>query len=380
MSLQTTTKLDETSATHIYYDLDVINNDTTGTNAPLPLSFVETRNSPYLKNPSLYYISVARFQLQTPSLPIFLPQAQINQNNINKTIYSFTLTYNGFEQQEYVIYVPSDSSQPLPSPPIEFQEISSNYYFIYCYQQWVDMLNTTLQTAWTNLNTKVVLPSPNAPFFEFDPIAQVMILNADAVGYANTAVNQIKIFANAPCFNLLSSFPALYFGYNNITNGKNFQFTVKSINGTNELILPSYTALQMYQEGSTTALWNPVQKLCFTTALLPVVNELVAVPRVFNSDSNLFANGNNANVQPILTDFVVNYSPSNTYKPNVEYTPSGEYRLMDLYGNSSLSSIQINVYWVDVFGGQHPFYLNSQCSGSIKLLFRRRDYNNTTLF
>lgn len=379
MSLQTRGKLNLDSPTHIYYDLDVINNDTTGNNAPQQLTFTETRNSPYLSCPSNYFLTVARFQLMTPSLPIFIPQAQIGQTDINKTIYSFTLTYGIKEQQEYVVYVPSDSSQTLPSPPIDFQDIETAYYFVYCYQQWVDMLNTTLQTAWTNLNTQVVLPSPNAPFFEFDPIGQVMILNADAAAYANTLITPIKIYANSPCFTLLSSFPALYNGYSNIINGKNFQFVVKSINGTNELILPSYTALQMYQEGSTTALWNPIQKLVFTTGLLPVVPELVSVPRVFNSNSVLFNNGNNANVQPIITDFVVPYSPSNTYKPNVEYTPSAEYRLMDLYGDSPLSSIQISVYWSDVFGGMHPFYLNSGCSGSIKLLFRRKDYNNVIL-
>jgi hypothetical protein len=386
MSLQLKSQINTNQQYHVYYDLEMINNDTTGLNPPQALRFSEIRNSPYLMSPENYFMSVVRFQLETPSLPVFIPQAQIGQSDVNRLIYSFTLTYNGYEVQQYVKYVPCDSSQQLPNPPIKFQDLESNYYFVYCYQQWVAMLNTTLATAWTNLNTIVTtltppqaLPSPNPPFFEFDPQTQILILNADEAGYANTLLKPINIFCNAPTYTLINSFQALYNGYTNIINGKNFQLIVKNIYNTNQFTLPSYTALQMYQEGATTALWNPIQSLVFTTALLPVANELVSVPKVFNSDSNLFNTGNNANIQPILTDFVVEFNPTNTYRPNVVYTPGAEYRLVDLFGSSPLSAIEIGCFWKDVFGGLHPFNLNSGCSGAIKIMFRRKDYNNVIL-
>lgn len=384
MSIQLKSKLSFGQPYHIYYDLDLINNDTTGQNPPQILRFTEIRNSPYLMSPENYFVSVARFSIQTPSLPVWIPQAQIGQANPNLLIYSFTLKYKTYEYQQYVNFVPTDLSQPTPAPPITFQDLETAYYFVYTYQQAISMFNTALASAVSGLNALVVaggdvLPSTNAPFFEFDPNALLFILDADEAGYANTLANPIQLFCNAPCFTLFSTFQAIYYGYANIVNGKNFQFVIKNINGTNELTLPTYTALQMYQEESTSALWCPIQSLVFTTALLPVSPELIGVPKVFNSDSNLFNTGNNANISNILTDFIVPFEPNNTYKPNIVYTPNGEYRLMDLNGASPLSALEMSVFWKDVFGTLHPFYLNSGCSASIKLMFRRKDFNNVNL-
>lgn len=384
MSIQLKSKLSFGQPYHIYYDLDIINNDTTGLNPPQVLRFTEIRNSPYLMSPENYFVSVARFQIQTPSLPVWIPQAQIGQADPNLLIYSFTLKYKTYEYQQYVNFVPTDLSQPTPAPPITFQDLETAYYFVYTYQQAISMFNTALASAVSGLNALVVaggdvLPSTNAPFFEFDPNALLFILDADEAGYSNSLANPIKLFCNAPCFTLFSTFQAIYYGYANIVNGKNFQFVIKNINGTNELTLPTYTALQMYQEESTSALWCPIQSLVFTTALLPVSPELIAVPKVFNSDSNLFNTGNNANISNTLTDFIVPFEPNNTYKPNIVYTPNGEYRLMDLNGASPLSALEMSVFWKDVFGTLHPFYLNSGCSASIKIMFRRKDFNNVDL-
>ena len=391
-SIQLKSKISQTQAINLYYDLELINNDTTGLNQPAILRFNEIRNNPYLMSPENYYMSVVRFSIQTPSLPIFIPQAQIGQSQQNRLIYSFTLTWKSvlvptktYEFQQNVVYIPSDLSQPLPLPPIDFQDITSAYYFVFAYQQWVAMLNNALSLCLNGLKNLVLaggenLPSLNPPFLEFDPVAQVMILDCDLVGYSDSLINPIKLFANAPMYTLLASFQAISQGYgSSIINGKNFQFVITNINGTNILTLPTYSAIQMYQEQSSIALLNPISSLVFTTAQLPVIPEMVATPRVFNSDSNLFNTGNNANITPMMTDFIVPFEVGNTYRPNVVYTPSGEYRLIDLYGTSPLSAIEMSVFWKDQFGGLHPFYLNSGCSATIKLLFRRKDYNNINL-
>lgn len=384
MSIQVKSRLSQTQSYHTYYDLDIINNDTTGLNEPQALRFSEIRNSPYLMSPENYFLTVARFSIETPSLPVFIPQAQVGQTDPNLLIYSFTLTYKQYEYQQYIRYIPTDLSQPVAGPPITFQDLTSNYYFVYTYQQWIMMVNAAFSEAYNGLLTLVnaggdSLPSPNPPFFEFDPQAYLCILDVDEAGYSNTLSNPIKLYANSPCFTLFNSFQAVYYGYGGITNGKNFQFVIANINGTNILTLPTYNAIQMYQEGSTVALWNPIASLVFTTALLPVIPELVSVPKIFNVSSRLYNSGNNANIQPILTDFTVDFAPQNTYKPNLVYTPSGEYRLIDLYGTSPLSAIELSVFWKDNFGGLHPFYLNSGCSANIKLMFRRKDYNNVVL-
>jgi hypothetical protein len=298
---------------------------------------------------------------------------------------SYTFGGNTYNAVENVQYVPNDLSQPQPQPPLTFQDLSSEYYYIYSYQQWAKMLNTTLVSCFNNLNAQVigaggVLPTTNPPFFEFDPQALLFILDADEAGYSSSLASPISLFCNPQLQTLLSSFQFTKFGDFGIPLGKNYQFQIYNINDTNQLILPTYTALQMYQEGSTCGLLNPVQSVVFATSLLPVVPENISVPRVWGSDSRLFNVGNNANIQPILTDFQVPFSPSNTYKPTIEYQPSGEYRLIDMYSNTPLSSLELSVYWKDNFGTLHPLLLGAGCSANLKIMFRRKDFNANSLF
>lgn len=390
MSVQIASKYDATQPYHVYYTLDLINNDTTGTRPFPPLLFNEIRNSPYLSAPENYFMSVVRFSVQTPTLPVFLPQVQLNQPDPNKLNYSFTMSFvvggNTIEVQTFVNYINYNLDQPSPNPPLDFQDLTSAYYYVYSYQQWAEMLNAALQSCFNSLNAAViaaggVLPTPNAPFLEFDPTGLVFILNADEVGYARTLANPIKLFCNSPLQTLVSSFQFTRFGNGpTIINGKNYQFLIYNNNDTNQLILPTYTALQMYQEGSTAALMNPIQSIVFSTSLVPVVQENVSVPKVWGSDTGLFNTGNNSNIASILTDFQVPFAPDNRYQPDIVYSPAGEYRLIDLFGVSPLSSLDLQISWKDQFGNLHPLYLGAGCSANLKLMFRRKDFNTQSLF
>jgi hypothetical protein len=384
-SLQQKSQIDLTQPLHIYYDLDIINNDVEGNSPPLPLRFEEVRNNPVLMCPANYYMSVVRFQIQTgDALPVFVPQVQLGQTDPNLLIYSITLKYKTYEYQAYVNFIPDDLTQPIPNPPLDFQDLTSQYYFLSTYQQWIEMVNITFRTAFNGLNALViaggdVLPTPNAPFMEFDPGQLVAILDTDEAGYERTLTNPIEIFMNSPMFNLFSTFPSVIVNYTTATNGKNYLLTIFNNNGTNILSLPNYNAIQSYQEGSTVALMNPIQSIVFTTALLPIIPSNVSLPKIFGTNSSLFNSGNNANIAPVISDFVVPVDALNRYRPNIVYTPSAEYRLVGMYGASPVSAIEVSAFWKDVFGSLHPILLNSGCSASLKILFRRKDFNNITL-
>ena len=121
------------------------------------------------------------------------------------------------------------------------------------------------------------------------------------------------------------------------------------------------------------------KNITFTTGLFPIYSENVSLPKIFNSTTNFSNNGTNNNISPIITDFVVPWSAVNQYRQTIEYNPSGEYRLVDMFGSSPLDTIQIQVYWKDIYGNLHPFEVASGCSSSIKLMFRRKDFNTTHL-
>jgi hypothetical protein len=64
------------SDTHIYLDLDIVNNGQNNNSPPPLLRFEETRNSPFLPGDSSeYFCSILRFSVQTGNeIPVFIPR------------------------------------------------------------------------------------------------------------------------------------------------------------------------------------------------------------------------------------------------------------------------------------------------------------------
>lgn len=387
---------------HSYLDLSFINNDATpgGNKKPVVLTYEEIRNSPYLLDAGSYFMSVVRWTVDTSSLPVWIPEIRINQPIPNpfETIYSFTMSFvvgvTTIEVQTYITWFPQNVNTPVPVPPVSQQDLSNDFYYCYNYEWFCQTINTGLISAFNNLNAAViaaggVLPTVAYPFFTFDQSTKRLTLNADITAYDQAnLLNPIRIFCNAPCYNLLSEMPFIRYGYNNIVNGKNFEFIIRSdtFNNTNtrpipaNLLppIPAYTALTVEADGSNIASWNPVASLVFTTSFLPVLPTNVSPPKVFASTSGFVQSGNNSLTQPILTDFTVAFAPDNTYRPQSNYSPQSEYRLIDLYGSIPLNNIYIELFWKDRYGGLHPLLIESGGGAQIKILFRRKDFDLTT--
>lgn len=387
MSLSTYSNLNDKDPYHIYLDLNVINNDNTGIASPPDLVFNEVRNSPILYNPSEYFLSVVRFTLQTPSLPLFIPSIKVGQANPNLTNYKVSMSYtvgaNVITASQDVIFVPENLNEPVPIPPTTQVDFSSTYYYINNMNSFVQMVNNALVSCLTSLNALVIagggtLPSTNPPFLEYDPFTDTCILNADILTFNddNPTTGRVSIFFNTALYTLLSSFQAEFLGYN-LVNQLNYRIRIFNDYDFNIFNAASgVNYLQMYQSYSTLKpLGNPVQSIVFSTGLIPVVPSLVSSPLVFSGSGNVFSNANNDNIQPQLTDFETEVSGTSGYKPSLLYTPQGEYRLKDLYGNSPISNLQMRVLWRTQFGNLVPFKLVSGCSANVKLLFRKKEFN-----
>ena len=83
------------SDTHVYMDLQIVNNNQNNNEPPPVLRFEETRNSPFLAGDSAdYFVSILRFSVQTGNeIPVFIPSIETgsNQMDINRTIYKVTI-------------------------------------------------------------------------------------------------------------------------------------------------------------------------------------------------------------------------------------------------------------------------------------------------
>mgnify|MGYP003332799847 FL=1 len=225
----------------------------------------------------------------------------------------------------------------------------------------------------------------------WDPAALIGSLTGDSSAFVigPSATANIFLYFNQPLSTLLDSFP---YQYPNVANSSPLYSYIlfSPTAGASSVIVGSYsstgvftaryTGITVSQDHQTASLMNPVQSIVFSSTLLPVNMENVGAPLILNGTyPNVIQASSNANVFPIVTDFVVPFSATNNYLPDITYTPTGEYRLVDMYGTSPSNQIDIQVYWRDQYGSLHPFYVGSGCSGSLKVMFRRKDYNNVSL-
>lgn len=404
---------------HIYYDLNIVNNETTGTKRPPLLQFTEIRNNPYLMTPSDYFCSVIRFSLETPTLPLIIPQVKIGSMSANDLIYSVNFTHplipNGI--QRFVQYEPQSGPEiPQPSTPTTASALFDEYYFTYSYKPFVDMVNRALRSAWNQVLINIPALGTgvggdgytidNAPYLYWDEEQNIAtFVVPKEVFETDTAQNQnptyapslggvpISLYFNTPLFNLFVSFTAFFNGndYTNVfvtptTFGRNFRILFPNTVSNNPYTitaagvpqaLPVFNGkdcLRVSQEYPSTPLWNPVQSIVFTTSLLPIAPSLVSAPVLFGLGAALTNSGNNSNIANILTDLEVPLEKGWQTKPTINYTPTAEYRLFDLNGNAPLSAIEISVFWKDSFGQIHPFLLASGANSNIKIMFRRKDF------
>jgi hypothetical protein len=402
----------QTLQDHAYYTLNFRNSGVDGNAEYTPVDYVEVRNNPYLMEPDAYHLSVVRFSMSTNTLPILIPQMLLPLTAANVTVYTVTMQHpslnGGVPFQQNVVYEPQTNL--LSRPTVSSQNFQNPYYYIYQVQPFIDMVNTAISTCYTSLvGAAVPVESKNyAPYLVWNEAANIATFVArDSVfrtlGYANQpapaaydyGATPVNVWFNSALFQLFNSFAAIVtpFAYNTaaVNFGRDHQFQWYNTYNSTEAALNTFIQNQttaVYGAGAAAGLYlktiqsyssvpsmNPVKALVFLTSLLPVNPENVSQPESVGGARGFSSNGNNSNISTVLTDFEVDLINGQEYRPTVLYTPTAEYRLVDLNSNQPLSSIQITVNWRNVLGDLVPLYLGSNGNAQIKIMFRRKDFN-----
>jgi hypothetical protein len=354
-----------------------------------------------------------RFELQTPTLPVFIPiiAPEPNPNypatspnpytdNINYTPYEIAISINGDEYFEKVVFVSQNTSLPDPLPPTQIGQPTHPYYYCYSYQQFLNCVNTAIATAWNRvpLDDGRYGPPPSFWFdeissrFKFNAVAQKPGLNPTdpqiPVWNTGTSTNPLStayatLWMNEPLYNLLSGFDFITYQRppkNPASEPLQYRMKIyQQFENTKANPLATNNAalyIIMTSEQIDIAVWNPIKALVFTSGLIPLLPTLTSQPKSLESSGAFSSYGNNSNLSTQMTDFEVPFSATNTYKQSVNYQPSGEYRLIDIQSDLPVSSIQVSVFWKNLDGILTPFYLDGGQSGNIKIMFRRKDFNN----
>jgi hypothetical protein len=354
----------ETAPKYLYVDIEIPN--TSGKQQPI--SYNESRTSSYIDVASDYYISIVKFSLPTFNLPLFIPMIRNPSSSINETSYSFTMTYKTYTKQTYLNYVSPNLDAPAPSSSSS-QNLTSDYYFVYSYNYVVNMLNDTLKACYDDLDTLVTagsdtLPSTYCPFFVFDPSSKSLVAYFDKDGYDTGLSNPISVYCNEEMYNLLCGFEFIRNRSNG--DGKTYRFNVEQQSLGNLSYFDDYTAIVMSEEFTSVSNWSPLRSVVFTSQRLPIVGTLVSRNQSFGSANSSFQSSVSSASQNIITDMDIS-----EFDAQLRYAPFF-YRLIDLVGDGSIESLDINVYWKDIYGNMYPFQLPNLSSCFIKLLFLRK--------
>ena len=325
-----------------YYDALVSNYNSP--NKQIPLIFNDTRSSPLIKDTTGYCMSIVRFTLDTNLLPVFIPTMQTNSST--QTVYSITMQYNGIYFQQYMQFLPQDTSS-----------ISANYFHVYNFQYVCMLINNTFTQCYEGLVQKCELqginldPTIETPIITYEATTQLFTITADS-NYGINNAGSIQIYFNNAMQSLFL-FNA-YFKSLSDTNGLNYLLIINS----NNIIV---------QEISSIGNLSPILSIVFVSTQLPIIQNITSNPNVYIN--GIIKNQNSSNTAfSIVTDMV----PNNfIYTPNIIYVPSGSYRYISLIPGARISNIDLSVYWLNKQGDLNQVYLSTGSSCTVKMMFQK---------
>jgi hypothetical protein len=329
-----------------------------------PLTYDKQLTIPLLDRAGDYYVSVIRFALPVGTIPIFKWAPDVTQNNPNKSNWIIGIRTLGLvDFPQYVIYQPQNNyTVPVPQGSAPFftsQQLESPYFDIFSINQVILMINNALIDA-------VVASAigTSSPFYTYNPSTQLITLTVEQDFIDSGA----KIFVNTWLVNYLDSFEFMFdttprpLGY--------YYFHVLSPAPFGQTAPYIYT-----EEYIAMALWISARRIYLTTSSLPINTE--SVPSQ-NSSTGVINGG--TTYQAILTDFILNFESINSIKTVAYYSPTSQYRLIDMNGESPISTLNLNFYYQDKFGNTYQMFLSPDQQASVKLgFFNKNLYRGSKL-
>lgn len=341
---------------NVYLNISIPN--LSNTNSPYPPNVVaaydEVLASPVIDNPNQYYITVIRFSIPIDLIPLFSFPVDISQNNPNQSLMVIGIENAALVQfPEFIMYTPENNIvAPVPggvAPFFTSNQVTSDYYFIYSVNNFINMINTALAAAVVASGIGVA-----APFYTYDSQTEFISLTVTAAFLATGA----RIFANSYLKNYLGAFDFTTLNY--VNTGPYLYYH-----------LLNATTLVYYQNYNSMNLWFDSQKIVIQSNSIPIVAEFSPSfqnPQIFGPN-NL---NSSSNLQPILTDFALAFNNISDFSSVVTYIPEPQYRLTNMRSSTPLNRIQLSFSWLSKNGTLYPLYVSPNKTVTLKLGFIKK--------
>ena len=394
----------ENDPTHTYLDVNIFNNNIDPTNSnPIPVVFNTRRDADYLNNPNDYYMAVVRWSMDS-RLPIIIPQINLDYNGGMydpalggyQTIYSVNLIIESStvrkEYQRYISFVPQHQNSPHPLVPItSMTEVyNTPYFYIDSVQWWLLLVNQAIAYAWNEVRNDwltnvgplpaTVLDAPPFILYNYDGN---ITMNAPPsyLSFADIILGRCRMYFNSSLYTLFNGLSAVVNGFDNTspldtTLGKNYliSFLNEFQTTTYKIATVDEEFVYMLSEYPVVPFWCPVSSLVFQSNTIPVEATNTAPTNIAGVPASIATINNNLNLSNIITDFDINLI-TGTESRQITYYDANPYRFFDLNSNRPIGEINISVLWKDkLTGSTHPFKIFSGSGGSIKILFRKKNF------
>lgn len=380
---------------------------------PVVSDYGVTKTEPILDNCSDYYCSVVRFTIPLDEVPLLICPIVPNQpipRNPDLTPLIIGIQFgNSFDPATYwsqsVIYLPYNATINPLQKPVQNQptQVITPYYFIYSYQNIVDMFNQALNAAYIHSGLAALFPFLLGPYFEFNPETNLFSLIVPSFFTTATlpALFQPRIFMNLAAETFLFSFNTIqnvaYPLDSTLHPLGNDVFFLTEASISNQYyppgvvvptptsptgITPALPATSFYykytQEYSIIEYWSSLRRILIFSNTIPVKNEYVPATNNLVNSINIDQSGVNVSY-PILTDFVPNISSTAGDSRSIAYyVPSSQYRLIDMISTNPLQKIDMRIFWEDREGNLYPLLISLYQQASFKLAFIRKSlYKNS---
>jgi hypothetical protein len=400
---------------NVYYNIEIKPKFGNGQTQVVEAIFSDFRNDVIISNPKNYFLSVIRATVPGNAIPIFIyPNNGIDgSRTVDNNFFSITLSdlTTNTDYQVFINYVSSYSY---------FPSTVEQYYYIFSFTSFIDMINTAFETAFNTLKNANISISPTIkPYMYYDPMTSLFSLIVQ-----KNYINNIDIHLNSNLYKFFESFDVDYFSFSS-PNGKDVKlriynndlnctsgcpkyqqvgtsnnstaitsaglFTIHDVgatisgdhfdeyttitafidannatisqnatsNGTVSAKIQHLDLLQIIQDYQTLTNWAQVQSIVILSSTLPVESEFVPIFYPTNALNNQFSNiGLSAeSSQKILTDFEIPLSVGSDIRNVYSYTPTAEFRRLSLTGSGDIKYIDVNIRWKDAKGETHPIFL-----------------------
>jgi len=297
--------------------------------------FNETRVQPIIDNPTEWELTIERFFVPAVDIPIMI---------FKDNYYSITLSFDGVDITETLIWIPNKSYSGLYGQDV------------WNYQEMLDIVNVAFTHAYNQLKAiKPALTPTEPPFITYEADSRLFVFNAERLyDPIYNGAPTVEIYMNIQLFKLFNSFQDFE---SEELQPKAHRILVKN-NGNNLTTINGKAYYSTYGEWTTLFGWNDLQSIVFETNSIPVVPE--------NQQSQ------NNQTQQIITDFEPLQDINN--RSAIQFFPQGELRYYSLNSTTPLYNMNLSVFWKDKEGNFYPIYINDTETLTIKILFRKRLY------